>query len=124
MYAIRSYYGKLNDVYDIQRGGNMDNLKCEICSVNERVKFYDCDYKHRMKLSTILKHSAELAGYDYTIKGFSHEFLWEKQMVFLLSRISMKIFNYPKDTDELTISTWECGKKGAVFMRGTSYNFV
>lgn len=90
-----------------------------ICSVSERLKFYDCDYKGRMKISAILKLSAELAGYDYAEKGISHEYLWENQMVFLLSRISVKILNYSMEQEMLNISTWERGKKGAMFLRGT-----
>ena len=85
----------------------------------ERLKFYDCDYKGRMKLSAILKVSAEIAGRDYTVKGYTHEKLWEKEMVFLLSRVSVKIFSYPREQDELITRTWENGKKGAMFLRST-----
>jgi acyl-ACP thioesterase len=88
---------------------------------NQRVRFYDCDYKGRIKLSSILRRSAEIAGSDYTNKGFQHEMLWEKDMVFLLSRVSVKILRYPRQPDELLIRTWECGKKGAMFMRGTEF---
>ena len=87
----------------------------------EPLRFYDCDYKCRMKLSAILKRSAEIAGRDYTLKGFGHEALWEKQMVFLLSRVSARIFNYPHEQSDLTTRTWEHGTKGAMFLRN---NFV
>ncbi len=90
-----------------------------ICTLKERLKFYDCDYLNRIKISTLLKLSADIAGYDYTVKGFSHEFLWEREMVFLLSRISLKIHEYPSQKEFLTTSTWECGKKGAIFIRNT-----
>ena len=86
---------------------------------NQRVCFYDCDYKGRMKLSSILRRSSEIAGSDYTIKGYGHEILWEQDMVFLLSRVSVKIFDYPKQPDEIITRTWESGKKGAMFLRGT-----
>jgi len=84
----------------------------------KRVYFYECDYKNRLKLSEILKLSAELAGHDYTKKGLSHEFLWENGMVFLVSRVSFHIFEYPQSQIELISSTWEKGKKGAMFLRG------
>lgn len=89
----------------------------------ERLKFYDCDYKGKMKLSSILKVSAEIAGRDYTLKGYTHEKLWEKEMVFLLSRVSVKIFSYPKEQRDLITRTWERGKKGAMFLRGTEIEF-
>lgn len=82
-----------------------------------RNAFYDCDHLGRMKLSTMLKLTAEVAGYDYVIKGIDHEFLWERGYVFLLSRISMRINFYPLDQTELVSTTWEAGKKGAMFIR-------
>ncbi|NLP25916.1 MAG: hypothetical protein GX365_01015 [Clostridiales bacterium] len=85
---------------------------------SKRVYFYECDYKNRLKLSEILKLSAELAGHDYTEKGLSHEFLWENGMVFLVSKVSFHIFEYPKNQDKLLSSTWEKGKRGAMFLRG------
>lgn len=94
-----------------------------ICTVGDRVKFYECDYMGRMKISTMLKIAAELAGYDYTLKGYGHEILWEQKMVFLLSRISLRINRYPKSQEEMIDSTWECGKKGALFLRGTQMLF-
>lgn len=82
-----------------------------------RNAFYDCDHLGRMKISSILKVTAEVAGYDYVLKGFNHEFLWERGFVFLLSRISIKINSYPTDQTELETCTWEGGKKGAMFKR-------
>ena len=97
----------------------MENQYSAHYEENQRVYFYDCDYKGRMKLSSILRRSSEIAGADYTIKGYGHEFLWEKDMVFLLSRVSVKIFEYPKQADSVITKTWEGGKKGAMFLRGT-----
>ena len=83
----------------------------------KRVYFYECDYCGRFKISEILKLAAELAGHDYTQKGFSHEFLWERDMVFLVSKVSFHIFSYPQSQQMIISSTWEKETKGAVFMR-------
>lgn len=83
-----------------------------------RIPFYECDYTKRMKISAILKYTAEIAGLDYTLKGFGHEVLWEKEMVFLLSRISFKVIRYPMQQEIVNVTTWECGKTGALFNRG------
>ncbi len=101
----------------------MDVENKAICTVEERVNFYGCDYKGRMKISTMLEIAAELAGYDYTKKGYGHQELLDKQMVFLLSRISLKINHYPTSQNTLKNSTWECGKQGALFLRGTEMVF-
>lgn len=89
-----------------------------ITSVEYNTPFYDCDHKNRLKMSSFLKLTAELAGKDYTDKGMSHEFLWEHGFVFLLSKISLGIKRYPSDGEKLKISTWEAGRKGAMFLRG------
>lgn len=89
-----------------------------VTSFDYNVQFFDCDYKGRMKMSAILRICAEVAGYDYTEKGFSHEVLWDMNMVFLTSKASVHINSYPTSKQKLTVSTWECGKKGAMFLRG------
>lgn len=95
-------------------------IRTDIAVTDDKYKctFYDCDHRHRMKLSTILKITAELAGQDYTNKGLGHRFLWDNGYVFLLSRISIRINEFPTEPQLLDTSTWECGKKGAMFMRG------
>ncbi|MBE6852151.1 MAG: hypothetical protein E7505_01560 [Ruminococcus sp.] len=84
----------------------------------KRVRFYECDSLKRFKLSEILRYASELAGYDYTQKGFSHEYLMKNDMVFLVSKVSFRIFKTPVDQQMLKASTWEREIKGAVFMRG------
>lgn len=88
-----------------------------ITTDKERLKFFDCDYLTRIKISSILKITAEISGFDYKNKGLSHETLWNQGYVFLLSRISIHIHRYPTDQEILTSSTWESGKKGAMFLR-------
>lgn len=88
-----------------------------ITAVEYNAPFYDCDHLNRLKLSSFLKLTAELAGKDYTDKGLSHEFLWEHGFVFLLSKISIGIRRYPSQREKLAISTWESGRKGAMFLR-------
>lgn len=79
--------------------------------------FYDCDCFERAKLSTILKYIADIAGVDYTQKGFGHQYLWDRGMVFLLSRTCLQIERMPRAYETVTVSTWEQGKKGSQFLR-------
>lgn len=79
--------------------------------------FYDCDYQKRMKISAILKMTAQLAAEDYLRKGMGHDFLWDHGFVFLLSRISLRIIKYPREPQLLENTTWEAGKQGAMFLR-------
>lgn len=79
--------------------------------------FYDCDCYKRAKLSSIMKFIAEVAGLDYSVKGYGHQYLWDRGMVFLLSRTNIQIDRLPLNNETITISTWEQGKKGSQFIR-------
>ncbi|GHU52559.1 acyl-ACP thioesterase [Clostridia bacterium] len=83
-----------------------------------KVMFSDCDQKGRYKLSSALKVASEIAGFDYTVKGYSHEFLLSKDMLFLVSKVSLKIFTFLQAYQNYKIRTWENGKKGVLFVRG------
>lgn len=83
----------------------------------KKVCFYECDYKKRFKISEILKLTSELAGDDFTRRGYSYDFLMENNMVFLLSRVSFHIFEYPVDQQVIISSTWAADIKGAIFNR-------
>lgn len=85
-----------------------------------RLKFYDCDCYGGVKLSSLLKIFSEIAGYDYTLKGYSHEYMWEHEMVFLLSKVTIHVIRQPKNQEQLNVKTWECGKKGAMYLRGSA----
>lgn len=81
------------------------------------IRFYDCDSKKRARLETIMRYIADIAGIDYTSKGYSHSWLWENGFVFLLSRVSIHINRMPVADEALTMETWERGVKGALFYR-------
>lgn len=81
------------------------------------LRFCDCDYKKRAKLSTIMCYMADIAGLAYADKGYSHTWLWENNFVFLLSRVSLHMTRTPKADEKLTIQTWEHSTKGALFNR-------
>ena len=97
----------------------MAEIRTDIAETFERkrVAFYECDYKERFRLSEVLRLSAEIAGRDYTDKGLSHEYLWQHGMVFLVSKVSFKIYKYPTSQQKLISSTWESGKKGAMLKK-------
>jgi acyl-ACP thioesterase len=86
----------------------------------KRIYFYECDWKNRLKISTILRISSEIAGYDYTRRGLSYEFLRERDMAFLLSKISLKVKKNPHEAMEIVTKTWEQGHQKSVFKRGFS----
>lgn len=81
------------------------------------IRFYDCDTTRRSRISTLMRYIADIAGIDYTNRGYDYQWLYDRGMVFLLSRVSIRIHNMPAADDRLMINTWEHGKKGALFYR-------
>lgn len=98
------------DLYNDQNNKNCFNKQIEI-------RFYDCDKSHRARIETLLRYTADVAGIAYAAKGYSHEWLWERGFVFLLSRASFEIKRMPKADEALTLSTWEREVKGVCFYR-------
>ncbi len=94
------------------------NRTKRIYTTKSDVPFYNSDFLGRMKLSAILKILAQVAGDDYIDRGMSHHFLMDYGCAFLVSRLALKIHSYPKNEEMVFASTWECGKKGATFLRG------
>lgn len=87
---------------------------------HKTLSFNEFDMYKRLKVSTTMKYIADIAGVDFTRKGLSHDYLWEKGMVFLLSRVAIKNHRIPKDNEKLLFTTYENGTKGVLFNR----NFI
>lgn len=83
----------------------------------EELTFWDCDRNKNMRMAAILSKVATYAGYDYDARGLTHEVLYGKREVFLLSRIAVKIHACPRVRDLLDVTTWENGARGAHMQR-------
>ena len=83
----------------------------------EELVFWDCDREKRMRVAAILSKMAAFAGYDYDARGLTHEMLYDRREVFLLSRIAVRIHDCPHARDVLTNTTWENGAMAAHMQR-------
>ena len=86
-------------------------------SRQEELIFADCDRNQRARVASLLSKMATFAGYDYDARGLTHEMLYDRREVFLLSRIAVRIHDCPHARDVLTITTWENGAKAAHMQR-------
>lgn len=86
-------------------------------SRQEELIFWDCGPDQRVRVAALLSKAAAFAGYDYNARGLTHEVLYAKREVFLLSRLALRIHHCPRARDVLTITTWENGSKGAHMRR-------
>lgn len=81
------------------------------------IRFYDCDYTGKIKVSALLRYLADISELHYEAKGFGHDLLWKKGMVFLLSGESVRFHSVPRGNQTVRIWTWEREIKGARFFR-------
>ncbi len=81
------------------------------------VMFFDCTPEKTARVSMLMHIMGDVAGLDYTQRGYGHDALWEKGMVFLLSRVSMHFERMPKADEKVTFATWEHGIEGPMFYR-------
>ena len=81
------------------------------------IRFYDCDTNGNIKMSAVLRYLADLAELHYDAKGYGHDLLWEKEMVFLLAGESLRFFRRPRGDEKLIFTTWERQIKGPRYYR-------
>lgn len=86
------------------------------------IRFYDCDRNKRARIETIMRYMSDIGGIYCASKGYTHDWLWEHEFVFLLSRASIHINRIPKSEEKLTIETWEREVKGVLFYRDVIFH--
>lgn len=95
----------------------MDTLKTSWYEKEIELRFCDCDPKKQAKPSTLCKYMADLAGIAFGARGMDHQYLLERGYVFLLSRLSVRIFRMPVADETLVAATWEREVKRAEYLR-------
>lgn len=81
------------------------------------VRFCQCDLHRRMKLSELFRIFSDLAVSAFAFRGMDTRFLWEHQMVFLISRMAVKVNRMPREGETIRAATWEQEVQRAQFLR-------
>ena len=71
------------------------------------VFFSQCDSSGFLSLHELLRLTSDIAVEDYRQQGLSREFLKEKGFAILVSRVSFRIHQMPRENQRISISTWE-----------------
>ncbi len=82
-----------------------------------KVVSYDTDAASRMKPSAFMNHAQEAANVHADILGFGYEDLISNRVVWILSRMHIKFYEYPKWRDEVFLSTWHKGPERLFYLR-------
>lgn len=81
------------------------------------IRFCDCDLHQRIKASAVCELMSNLAGVAFGSRGMDHKYLWDHGFVFLLSRVSVRIFRSPLPESRIRTATWEREANRAEYLR-------
>lgn len=81
------------------------------------VACYTTDQNCRLKLASVLDFAQDMAGDHADILGFDNDGLLERRIVWILSRIKMRMFDYPFWRDDISMTTWHRGLEGPLYIR-------
>ena len=83
------------------------------------VKSYDSDMFKQMSLPAIMRYLQEIAGDHLSCLDLPYEKLFSDGVVFLLSGLEIHVYTPPVLWQDITLSTWSYGIKGATFTRNS-----
>jgi acyl-ACP thioesterase len=87
------------------------------CFRDVKPAFSDYDWNGNLKLSAILRFTSDLAGEDYAERGLSWEVLQAHGIVFLVSRMALRVHRNIRDGETVTIATYERSVEGPYCIR-------
>jgi acyl-ACP thioesterase len=83
----------------------------------EKVLSYDCDLRNRMKISAAMRYMQQVAAESLWGTNSSAEALRKRDMVFLLSKICLKVHRIPKLHEDIVLGTAPTHTKGVRYVR-------
>lgn len=82
-----------------------------------KANYYDCDCNNQLKLSAAMKYMQQCSSEQLEHLGFSTERLFQENMVFLLSKMCIRVHRMPVCTETLVVGTAPTQPRGARFVR-------
>lgn len=82
-----------------------------------KANYYDCDQSNLLKISAAMKYMQQCSSEHLEHLGFSTEKLYAEHMVFLLSKMSVKIHRMPVCNERLVVGTAAITPRGVRFIR-------
>ncbi|MCL2033729.1 MAG: thioesterase [Oscillospiraceae bacterium] len=81
------------------------------------VNYYDCDAANLLKISAAMRYMQQTSSKHLETLGISPENLYRQGMVFLLSKMCIKVHRMPKTAEDIVIKTAATETRGARFAR-------
>lgn len=90
-------------------------------SWNTKVATYDADEGRDLRISSQLRIQQEAGELHLDLCGLPYKTLYERGMIFVLTRTRSKIYRAPKLEEDIEISTWHRGSNRIQFYRCYSF---
>lgn len=82
-----------------------------------KINSYDVDYKNNLKLSSLAKYFQQVARENLDELGMTYNYLLKHNIVFVLSKYSIRIHNTISSDDNIILKTSPSEVKGVSFIR-------
>ncbi len=84
------------------------------------VSSHDVDVNNNLRPSLVLRYMQETANHQMRDRKPSYYDFFFQGKSFIVTRISIQIYEAAGQYDDIKVSTWKCGNKGATFLRSYS----
>ena len=74
-----------------------------------RIRYSDCDRYGKLKLQAVFDYAQEIAGNHAQRLGFGDQLRKERNLAWVLSRMKLRIREYPKSETQVKVTTWSSG---------------
>jgi len=82
-----------------------------------RINYFDCDSTNRLKLSTAMQYMQQTSSEHLEALNISPQRLLDQNMVFLLTKMCIKVHRMPHCTEEVIVETAPIEIRGVRFIR-------
>lgn len=82
-----------------------------------KVTSHDVDVNNNMKPSLVLRYMQETANHQMRDRKPSYYELFFAGKSFIITRITIEVYEQIHQYDEIEVATWRCPEKGATFIR-------
>lgn len=83
----------------------MDKIE-KIYTEKFKIRSYDIDFKHRLKIATIFSYLQETAHSHTEGTALGYEQLKEQKLFWVLTKLKIEVIKYPKWNEEIEVKTW------------------
>lgn len=71
-----------------------------------KIRPFEVDFRNKLTLPLLINYLLNVAGYHADARGFGMEAINKNKRSWVLSRVSIEMFNFPQSNEDIKIQTW------------------